>query len=576
MQTAVVYAASGCDLARIRASVASLRRVGINSDVFVLSGGCTVREDAWLSGHGARIVDVSGLMRDVGFYPDGWNRGIPYATLARLTLPLVHELAGYNRALCVSEDVLVENPRFAQWLEFPMRGFELVGAAMPASGDSDGAGADTVEVNRCFTDATSSARMYQRIWSRNPPYSRIGMSRGVSLWDLDTIREDTQWYRDRLAMFWQAECRGYVVGLSDSFERVFMDSAALVSAAMLSPYARSDDRHDPAAVCYAPSYDSTPSDDAFSSAVDRLGLSEAVKTVKAAPAGLPVSDESMPFTSRVSPDLSLAGKLAVVYITDGNFDDGRRMVWSLRSLSRHSRLAFDTYVIAPDAAVDINLAVPGIEAHGSVAYITDMADVLAKLSITDKGWNRSWPFAVLLRLGIPLHSAFAGYDRVLYLDTDTLVRSPEIDWFLTSDLSGVEVGGAVDTVQEENNRIRGVFDNDLRPDYARTIFDRYGAVLFQRAYINAGVLLWNLPEIRKDLQWYKDRLGMFWEAECRGKFGFLDQDFINSMMVTRADYSMVFNWFNGCNRPNKKYALKHYCGHRYAEMEADVRAADLM
>ena len=174
------------------------------------------------------------------------------------------------------------------------------------------------------------------------------------------------------------------------------------------------------------------------------------------------------------------------------------------------------------------------------------------------------------------HTAFSQYDRVLYLDTDTLVGSADVDWFMSADLCGVEVGGVIDTVQEEHNRVRNVLDNDLPVEHAEALFAKYGQSLFQRAYVNAGVLLWNLTETRKNMSWYKERIGMFWEAECRGKFGFLDQDFINVMMSTRADFSMVFNWFNLCGRDNQRYVIKHYCGHRYSEMEADARKAELV
>lgn len=263
-----------------------------------------------------------------------------------------------------------------------------------------------------------------------------------------------------------------------------------------------------------------------------------------------------------------AGKLAVVHITDGNEGDCRRLIWSLRSLARYSGIAFDSFVLTPEGAnrPDVEAGAPGVLEHGSVHYISDMGSVLAGLSMTPEGWNRAWPFVVLYRLGIPLHPAFAGYDRILYLDTDTLVLSNRVDMFLDADLSGHELGGVVDTVQEEHDHIRRNLDVDLRRDFAAKVAGRYGQVLRLRPYVNAGVLLWNMPEIRKDIPWYKERLNMFWEAECRGRFGFLDQDFVNSMMSVDTGFSMIYNWFTRSNVEPDHCVIRHYCGRQYGRM----------
>lgn len=259
-------------------------------------------------------------------------------------------------------------------------------------------------------------------------------------------------------------------------------------------------------------------------------------------------------------------RCAVVYATDGDPGDQQRMVWSIRSLLRHAPRGYDIVVMARDP-------VPGVQASvsrdlGDIGFscVSDMDDVLGSVGISDVGWNRAWPFVVLYRLGIPIHPAMSGYDRVLYLDTDTLVLSDRVVDFMHADLSGFEVGGVPDTAQEANNRISRVLRHDLRAEYADKIVDAVGESVLTRSYVNAGVLLFNLGEFRRDIGWFEERLRMFWESECRGGFGFLDQDFVNAMTRVRSDFSLVFNWFNACDRESGACVIRHFCARRYADM----------
>jgi len=256
----------------------------------------------------------------------------------------------------------------------------------------------------------------------------------------------------------------------------------------------------------------------------------------------------------------------VVYITDGNNDDQCRLVWSLRSMLHHAPSGYDVFVLSDADIGVVTSSVSRSLGDMSLTHVNDMYKVLCDAGLSRDGWNRRWPFEVLYRLGIPLHPAFEQYDRALYLDTDTVVSSDRVVDFLESDLSGFEVGGVPDTAQEAHNRIASVMYDDLAPEHAERIVAAHGHSFFTRSYVNAGVLLFNLREIRKSIKWYRERLSMFWAAECRGRFGFLDQDFVNVMMKVKSDFSLVFNWFNVCGYEADACVIRHFCAKRYADM----------
>lgn len=256
-------------------------------------------------------------------------------------------------------------------------------------------------------------------------------------------------------------------------------------------------------------------------------------------------------------------KTCVVYATDGNPDDVCRMAWSMRSLVRHASVPFDLIVLS-DSTIECP---PGVDlgARGSYHCVTDMKETLLHEGVFSNHWSRRWPFTVIYRLGIPVHPFFRDYGRVLYVDTDTLVLSPRIDRLLTSELSGYEVRGVYDIDGDNYPRIDSLLSVDLAGFKDRRL-DSFVGDVGCRAYVNAGVLLFNLDEIRKDIRWYRDRLVMFWKAECRGLFRYLDQDFVNAMMRVRADTSTMFNWQRGGYPPN--CTIRHYIRGQKDDMRA--------
>ncbi len=268
-----------------------------------------------------------------------------------------------------------------------------------------------------------------------------------------------------------------------------------------------------------------------------------------------------------------AGNTCVVYATDGGRDDVARLSMSARSLVKRSRLAFDLVVLS-DAAIPES-AVLGRE--GVVPYYNclDMCGVLQGVGMQRDQWTgRRWPFAALYRLGVPLHSGLMKYRRMVYLDTDTLVLSGDVDHLMEADLGGAEVGCVYDIDGDCYSRIADLLYNDTKSEYVDSIVSDIGPSIRTRAYVNSGVLLMDLDVVRARRDWYVRRLGMYWEASCRGKFAYIDQDFINAMMRVRADFNTMFNWQRG-GYPGG-CVIRHYIAGQKQEMAARAREEGLV
>lgn len=268
-----------------------------------------------------------------------------------------------------------------------------------------------------------------------------------------------------------------------------------------------------------------------------------------------------------------AERVCAVYQTTVDSASQGRLAFALRSLLRNTSPDVDVVVMCDSPLRDAKQLLAADIKGRVYREVYDMSSYLADVGIVPpKTWNRRWPFVAMYRLGVPIHPAFDQYGRVLYCDTDTLVRGEGVRDLLAADLSGCEVRGAAD-VGWQQGRIPQLYKS-LNPEYAARLRSVLGCDNMVRAYVNSGVILWNLNEIRKDLPWYRERLAMYWDEERRGKFGFPDQDFINAMMRVRADLSTRFNMIAGSF--GNEDVVRHYVGGRYDEQMRDAFAAGLL
>ena len=268
-------------------------------------------------------------------------------------------------------------------------------------------------------------------------------------------------------------------------------------------------------------------------------------------------------------------KACALYYVNGDIPSQARLVLALRGLLRHTPADLDIVVACESYLDGVRRAIADDLGDRKYTEIYDMEDALAELGITSAGWRYgNWPFGVIFRLGIPLHPAFAGYDRVLSLDLDVIVSSDSAKDLAYADLTGCEARGAPD-VSWLQGRVPDLYSKAIKPEYAERLKSVLGTDMLVRPYVNSGVLLWNIPEIRKDLDWYKERLTMYWEGMCQGKYGYPQQDFINSMMRVRADLSRRFNTIYTTGQ-HEKGDLTHYVGAQYGEFLASAFTSGLL
>ena len=149
-------------------------------------------------------------------------------------------------------------------------------------------------------------------------------------------------------------------------------------------------------------------------------------------------------------------------------------------------------------------------------------------------------------------------DKILYLDTDVLVRSREAGKLFNLPFDSYEVCGVPDVEARQGNT-GNIVRYGLTSNAKLQMYERLWRTAMPdiRVYINAGVTVWNLAKIRENgLDWYGQRLKWFWEAVKRGNFGFLDQDFINAMLDTCSMLNVKFNKFGGDF--NTGCAIQHF------------------
>ena len=259
----------------------------------------------------------------------------------------------------------------------------------------------------------------------------------------------------------------------------------------------------------------------------------------------------------------------VMYATNGNAVDVSRLKGSLRSLLRFSKLPFDVVVVS-DSPLDLSSEREGVEQHGQLFNVCGMDDTLRDMGLCRSDWHRQWAFASSFRLGLPVHPQFAQYDRALYLDTDTLVYDSRVDWLLAADLHGFEVGGVADIVLEESNQMKRLFNEDLPRDVAASLAKSSGSSVFARGYVNAGVLLFDLAEIRKNIDQYREHVKMYGTCIASGKMWYIDQDFVNACMRVFTGFSPAFNWFNMCHRPGHEPVIRHFAGSSHGDMDKEI------
>jgi lipopolysaccharide biosynthesis glycosyltransferase len=115
-------------------------------------------------------------------------------------------------------------------------------------------------------------------------------------------------------------------------------------------------------------------------------------------------------------------------------------------------------------------------------------------------------------------------DKLLYLDADTIVMKD----------------------------LLRLFSMDLGDNYCGWVLDRFGHIFINPRYCNAGVILLNIPLLKRD--------GIF--LSCRAllnkkKYSFPDQDVLNAL--TKGRKLILPHEFNEQKRLHSVTVIRHYC-----------------
>lgn len=128
------------------------------------------------------------------------------------------------------------------------------------------------------------------------------------------------------------------------------------------------------------------------------------------------------------------------------------------------------------------------------------------------------------RLAIP--QIFSGYDKLIYLDGDLIVLD-DISKLYQINIGDNYLGGVKDIVHQGN--VNG-FDNKMLEYYSKFGCDN----IFN--FINAGVLIMNCKELRKDFS-----LRYLLDFAQQGNFHFQDQDLLNIICEDKIKY-LNYSW----------------------------------
>lgn len=229
-------------------------------------------------------------------------------------------------------------------------------------------------------------------------------------------------------------------------------------------------------------------------------------------------------------DLVYRGKSAIIWCTDGgDYDYWRYSIASMRLMVKSPA---DFYVIT----------LPSDNLHGlDWAYglkRIDPTPYMQQLGFTKEGYDtlgNRWPVAILYKMCVPLIAELKQYATVMTLDTDVMAmpypKSCSVDDVLAHPLGEFEVGGVPDLYEpldRATTLIHDIVPDSIRNELKERVWDKYGYGC--QSYISAGLFLWNLPVIDRDIGWYIRRCKAFWPSMLKDDYIFPEQDFVNAYM----------------------------------------------
>lgn len=202
----------------------------------------------------------------------------------------------------------------------------------------------------------------------------------------------------------------------------------------------------------------------------------------------------------------------VCYITDNDYV--QHTMTSMASLlaNKFPTSKLDVYVVCDNVDSEKKKMLRRFDQEGFRVVLVDHKNTFTK---KDSEFGKYISASTYIRLNLP--SMFPKMDKLLYLDGDIIITG-DLSELYGLDISGYAMAGSIDY---------GICITSTtwdKVEYIRKTLPNY-----EREYINAGVLLMNLSELR--------RIGF--EKSCqklyneRTDFIFADQDIINFALVGR-------------------------------------------
>lgn len=262
------------------------------------------------------------------------------------------------------------------------------------------------------------------------------------------------------------------------------------------------------------------------------------------------------------------GRSAVIWCTDGgDYNYWRLSIASMRMMIKRP---CDFYVIT----------LPTDNLHG-LDYIFNLKRIdptpyMRELGFTKEGYDtlgNRWPVAILYKMCVPLIGELKKYRSVMTLDTDVWATpTPKyhtVDDVLEHPLGEFEAAGVPD-LYEPLDRVRTLIrdhiPDGIRDELNARVWSKFGNGC--QAYVSAGLFLWNIPVIDRDIDWYIRRCKAFWPAMLKDEYIFPEQDFVNAYMAVDSRFLSGFGARANGNGPYVcgDSTMRHFTGIGKAQM----------
>lgn len=493
MQT-VVYTTDGrhADVEVLNASIYSVRKNLPDAEIVVLTQ--TPYLDTQIIDKKVIIENISDILSRLGFTSQGYGRRRhSFGAFYKLLIPFVERLKDLDSILVLDSDVLVRDPQFSHIFEY----VPLTSSEIAAAEDTNGSGNRVKAIYNKIHQEEVLAEAERKIWFEKDMGSQLYVNQGVMLWYPKNI--DLEFYERRLKLY-------YSYGAAFTYaECDFINALMIVDRGLPN--------------LFHGYYEARETNIERRRRPDLL-----IHYIIEGKSTLIIDAVAMGYQQYIQQDN------VVVYESNGG--DVERLKGALWSMRRAVGKDVKIFVLTDKKQEDYPQSRNIIRDYG-VEFITVQESILTDLGVDTATWRSKWPMTILYKLILPFIPELSQYNNILHVDTDTVVTSSEVINLFNIQSEGYECHAAPDVCPAQKKNFRVVEDKDIPSDiYTELKYRIWDKVnLLSKPYINVGVVMFHLDEIRKDLDWYRQRIA--WGIELINKriYRYPEQDLINWHMT---------------------------------------------